>query len=103
MKTYRLSVCKGPKCRDGGADAVFRAVKEALESGQVRAGCEARRAGCYGLCEQGPNVVIRENTGRPQDLMRREDYQLMGWPEEVHCQGVRVEDVPQLLKRLLHE
>jgi (2Fe-2S) ferredoxin len=32
----------------------------------------------------GPNVVVRVDDGRPKDFLSREDFQLMGWPGEVH-------------------
>jgi (2Fe-2S) ferredoxin len=84
MKKYRVSVCKGPDCRRGGADGVFRRAQEELAKGGLVPRCELYRGGCYGLCHLGPNVVVREDVGRKRDLLSQEDFQLMGWPEETY-------------------
>src|SRR5690348_10332593 len=84
MKRYRLSVCKGMDCKANGSDAVFAAAKEELGQRALVPRCEAYRGGCYGFCHMGPNVVIREDTGRKRDPLSPEDFQLMGWPGEVY-------------------
>jgi (2Fe-2S) ferredoxin len=91
MTKYRLAVCKGPDCRKGGSDLVFVAAKDALASSQLGPKCEAYRGGCYGLCHLGPNVVVREDSGKPKDFLSREDFQLMGWPGEVHYSAMTPE------------
>lgn len=84
MPKFRIAVCKGPACRKGGSDAVFSAVTEALAANALSGRCEAYRGGCYGLCHLGPNVVVRVDAGRARDFLSQEDFQLMGWPGEVH-------------------
>ncbi len=79
-----MAVCKGPDCRRGGSDAVFRALRSAVAERRLESRCELVRGGCYGLCHLGPNVVVREDTGRARDPFSPEDYQLMGWEGEVH-------------------
>jgi len=98
MRTFRLSVCKGPTCRPGGSDAVFRAACEEIGRLGLADRCEARRGGCYGMCHLGPNVVIRENVGRPPDPFNREDYQLMGWAEEFFYGAMTPERIRQLIQ-----
>ncbi len=44
--------------------------------------CELLRGGCYGLCDRGPNAVIREDRGLPKDPLGPENFQLMGWEGE---------------------
>jgi (2Fe-2S) ferredoxin len=61
---------------------VFRQACDEVSRLALKDQCDVRRGGCYGMCHLGPNVVVRENVGRPHDPFRREDYQLMGWPEE---------------------
>lgn len=49
--------------------------------------CELYRGGCYGLCDRGPNAVIREDRGLPKDPLGPENFQLMGWEgEHLYCQ-----------------
>jgi (2Fe-2S) ferredoxin len=84
MKKYRVAVCKGPDCRAGGADQVYAALRARITEANLQGRCELYRGGCYGLCELGPNVVIREGTQRPKDPLSREDFQLTGEPGETH-------------------
>ena len=44
--------------------------------------CEIYRGGCYGLCQRGPNAVVREDRGLPKDPLGSENFQLMGWEGE---------------------
>ncbi|RKH33814.1 (2Fe-2S) ferredoxin domain-containing protein [Corallococcus praedator] len=91
MKRYRMSVCKGSSCREAGSDAVHVAAREALAARGLQTRCELYRGGCYGFCHMGPNVVVREDTGRKRDPLSPEDYQLMGWPGEVYYSGMTAE------------
>jgi (2Fe-2S) ferredoxin len=97
MKRYRLAVCKGPDCRANGGDKVLQAAKAEVSAKGLVARCEIYRGGCYGLCHQGPNVVVREEVGRVRDPLSREDFQLMGWPEEVYYARMTVEGVARVV------
>lgn len=98
MKKFRLSVCKGPDCKLGGSDQVFKAVTEELAKQGLTGKCHAFRGGCYGLCHMGPNVVIREDGLRPKDPLSREDFQLMGFDDEAHYAGMTVEKVARIIE-----
>lgn len=97
MKKYRVSVCKGPDCRGNGSDQVFATAKAAVAEAGLTARCELYRGGCYGLCHLGPNVVIREETGRKKDPFSREDFQLMGWDDEVYYPGMTSEKMTRVV------
>jgi (2Fe-2S) ferredoxin len=101
MRTFRLSVCKGSTCKGNGSDAVYKAACEELSTLGLTAQTETRRGGCYGMCHMGPNVVVRENVGRPQDPFRREDYQLMGWVEESFYAEMTPEKIRQLIQKYI--
>lgn len=96
---FHLAVCKGPDCRLGGSDALYRATRE--EARTLGVGpelCEVARGGCYGLCHLGPNVVLREVApGAPPDPMRRGDYQLLGVPGEFHYWHMDVARIARVL------
>lgn len=98
MKSYRLSVCKGPECTRGGAEALLRALCEAVAERGLEARCEVKRGGCYGLCHVGPNVVLREaSPGREADPFRREDYELQGGAGEFHYAGMKASQASRLV------
>ena len=91
MKRYRLAVCKGMDCKANGADGIANAAREELAKRGLSQRCELYRGGCYGFCHMGPNVVVREDTGRKRDPLSPENYQLMGWPGEVYYSRMSVE------------
>ncbi len=97
MKNYRLSVCKGPDCRQGGADLIFAACRERVARAEMSARCEVYRGGCYGLCHLGPNVILREDRGASCDPLSREDFQLMGWEGEFHYAAMTVLKIARII------
>lgn len=98
MKRYRLSVCKGPVCRPGGSDRVFQVAKDHVASLRLTEKCQVARGGCYGLCHLGPNVIVREDVGRPKDPLSREDFQLMGWEGETHYGAMNEERMKRVVE-----
>jgi (2Fe-2S) ferredoxin len=52
-------------CTANGSDAVAERVR--LEAAAHGARCRVLRGGCYGLCEIGPNVVVRRHDGQLPD------------------------------------
>lgn len=99
MKRYRLSVCKGMDCKANGSADVLAAAREELAQRGLVGRCELYRGGCYGFCHMGPNVVVREDTGRKRDPLSPEDYQLMGWPGEVYYSHM----TPEKMRRVVAE
>ncbi len=97
MPRYRISVCRGPDCRRNGAERVLTAATQAVEAQGLQAKCVLARGGCYGLCHLGPNVVVREERQRPKDVFAQEDFQLMGWPDEVHYAEMTAEKVTRVI------
>jgi (2Fe-2S) ferredoxin len=96
---YRISICRGPDCRRNGAERVFAAAREAVAVQGLDAKCAVARGGCYGLCHLGPNVVVREDGARPRDLFMQEDFQLMGWPDEVHYGEMTPEKIARVIEQ----
>ena len=97
MPTYRVSICKGPDCRRNGAERVATEARDAVIDLDVGDRCTLARGGCYGLCHLGPNVVVREDRPRPPDPFRQEDFQLMGWEDEVHYARMTPEGIRTVL------
>ena len=94
---FRFSVCKGKDCSSRGADAVWRAAREsAARLGLGPERCHLYRGGCYGLCQLGPNVVVRPACQEDVDPLWRGHYRLLHEPGEHHywhMDGARVERV----------
>jgi (2Fe-2S) ferredoxin len=90
VKHYRLAVCKGPDCRNGGADQVFAACRELVAKAGLASRCEVSRGGCYGLCHLGPNLVLREGKAASKDPLSPENFQLLGKPGEFHYHAMNM-------------
>jgi len=97
VPNYRVSICKGPDCRRNGSDRVAAAAQDAVRELQLQGRCTLVRGGCYGLCHLGANVVVREDRPRPPDPFRQEDFQLMGWDDEVHYGQMTPEGIRRVL------
>ena len=82
---FRVSVCKGVDCRSRGSDAVWAVARQAAARlGLPPERCWLYRGGCYGLCQLGPNVVIRP--ARPEDDTMRQNNRATGF---THVRGER--------------
>ena len=97
VKKYRLSVCKGADCKDNGSDAVFVQANAAVKAAGVGARCEVFRGGCYGLCHLGPNVVIRDDGGKPIDPFSSDDFQLNFEPGETYYWKMTAEKMTRVV------
>ncbi len=99
MKKYRLSVCKGADCKDNGSDAVFAHARAAVKAAGALPRCEVFRGGCYGLCHLGPNVVIREDLGKPVDPFASDDFQLNYQPGETYYWKMTAEKMSRVVEQ----
>jgi len=94
---YVVSICQGPDCQGNGAEALVPAAERCVQALGLAARCTLKRGGCYGLCEQGANVIVRVDTGAPVDPFSSDDYELTGAPGETHY----AEMDPEKLERVL--
>ena len=83
-RKYVVAVCEGPDCTGNGSDALVPVLASAIARLGLGARCRLKRGGCYGLCQEGPNVIVRRDTGAPVDPLSSEDYELSGADGEVH-------------------
>ncbi len=65
MALFDVWVCQGRMCTANGSDAVAERAR-AVGAGHGER-CRVLRGGCYGLCEIGPNVVVRRHTEQLPD------------------------------------
>ena len=56
-----VSVCKGSECCDRGADALFEKIRRAVDDADEADRVKVTRGGCWGLCNLGANVVVRQD------------------------------------------
>lgn len=96
---YVISVCQGPDCTGNGSDALVPAAEKAIAQKGLAGRCRVKRGGCYGLCEQGANVIVRYDSGKPDDPFGADDYDLTGEPGETHY----CEMTPEKIVRVIEE
>ena len=65
MPLFDVWICQGRMCTANGSDAVAACATAQAEPHGAR--CRVLRGGCYGLCEIGPNVVVRRHEGQRPD------------------------------------
>ena len=63
-----------------GGDKICEALKEGAQKAGLKGKVRVARSGCLDLCAQGPNIFI--------------------YPEGEWHSGVKLEDVPELLKKI---
>lgn len=54
-------MCKGSECCDRGADALQTALSAGVAEEGLADRVRVTRGGCWGLCNLGPNVVVRHD------------------------------------------
>ncbi len=92
-------VCQGRVCRANGSDALVQMASHAV--GQRPADDERvllLRGGCYGLCDLGPNVVVRRyGPGEPLPSIDEDRLSLLEDDHETIYCGVTTADVDVVL------
>lgn len=76
-----IAVCGGTGCRALGSEGVFRALESEIKKQGMDDRVTLKMTGCPGFCEKGPLVLVL--------------------PEGLSYQGVKVEDVPELVSRTI--
>jgi (2Fe-2S) ferredoxin len=92
---FDVWVCRGRLCSAAGSARVAEAfTSSSATSSRVTVRC----GGCYGLCELGPNVVVRRRPATEVPTSVDDDrLSLTGGPHEtVYC-GVAVDDAEDVL------
>lgn len=91
---FDLWVCRGRLCTANGSDVVTAAAQGAAPSRVT-----VLRGGCYGLCDLGPNVVVRRFVDGARDPAQQEADRLSltnAANEHVYC-GVAVSDIAAIV------
>jgi (2Fe-2S) ferredoxin len=90
-------------CASRGAADVAAAGSAALnEDPAASTRVRVLRGGCYGLCDLGPNVVVRRRRPRdPLALFDADRLSLQGGPDEHVCVAVAVDEAGPLLRAVV--
>lgn len=83
-------------CTGAGADALAARARDgaALIDGR----CQVLRGGCYGLCELGPNLVVREGPSAGGSDDDADRLSLTGQEGETVYSGLRPADVDRIVR-----
>lgn len=93
-------ICQGRMCTANGSDELAARARDAAALSAGR--CRVLRGGCYGLCELGPNVVVREHDEGALPDESADRLSLTEAPgETVYC-GVAPAQVARVLTAHLH-
>ena len=90
MSRVLISVCKGNSCTGRESDSLYTDFKRTVSDLGLERTCAIKRGGCYGLCKEGPNVIVREgNAARAiEDDLFGSDCDYRGVPGEYHYSRV---------------
>lgn len=95
---YVVSICQGPDCTGNGSDALVPVAERCLRELGLTGKCRLKRGGCYGLCEQGANVIVRLDTGAAEDPFAADDFELTFAPGETHYCEMDAERLERVLR-----
>ncbi len=55
-----VSVCKTSECKARGSDALAAQITARVREAGIGDRVKVQRGGCWGLCNLGPNVIVRQ-------------------------------------------
>jgi (2Fe-2S) ferredoxin len=99
MSGFVVSICSGPDCTGNGSDALVPVAERCAKELGLQGRCRIKRGGCYGLCEQGANVIVRVDDGAPFDPLGSDDYERTYAPGETHYPEMD----PERMERVMRE
>ncbi|SMC55538.1 NADH-ubiquinone oxidoreductase-F iron-sulfur binding region domain-containing protein [Papillibacter cinnamivorans] len=76
-------VCGGTGCTAGGSENLIKSLETEIKAKGLDKEVKVVRTGCFGLCEEGPNMII--------------------YPEGVFYSHVKVTDVPEIVEEHLYK
>lgn len=96
-----MSVCKGSECCDRGAEKLYELLQQGVAEECAPGTVRVTRGGCWGLCNLGPNVVVRQDAAA--DAIERNkfgsDAAFAGKVGEYHYGSL----TPERARRILRE
>ena len=74
----QILICQGTGCESSKSDKITQALIEEVKRSGLAETVQIKTTGCHGFCQQGPIVIIE--------------------PEGIFYAGVKIEDVPEVVK-----
>jgi (2Fe-2S) ferredoxin len=98
LPLFDVWICQGRMCTANGSDAVAARARELADLDR----CRVLRGGCFGLCEIGPNVVVRRWLERLPDA-DADRLSLTNEANETVYSGITPADVGLVLRAHVEE
>jgi (2Fe-2S) ferredoxin len=100
-----VSVCKGSECCDRGAERLHEDLTKGVAALHLEATVRVTRGGCWGLCNLGPNVVVRHDAAAEAVEKNRfgGDATFAGKVGEYHYGAMTPERVARVLEEHLRD
>jgi (2Fe-2S) ferredoxin len=72
MSRYRVYVCQGANCKQGGAQALWQALRRESDAQGVGEAASLIVGGCQGRCDFGPNIIVHPGATKYSGLTARD-------------------------------
>lgn len=102
---FLVSVCKGSECCDRGAEKLHDLLQQGVAEEGIASRVRVVRGGCWGLCNLGPNVVVRQDAAA-EAIERNKfgsDAAFAGKVGEYHYGALTAERVRRILREHLRD
>jgi len=105
MPHFLVSVCKGSECVARGSDALHAEAVACVKEQRLGDHVTVTRGGCWGLCNLGPNVVVRQDEAARavEGALFGHDATFLGKVGEFHYGACAVETVQRIVREHLAE
>ena len=99
MTRYRVIVCRGPECGDRrGSAALHAELSRQIEQLGLTSRVELDWQSCFGRCQSGPNIMVREVGANDTNAFRFTVLLPTNSGEVVLYNAVRIEELGRILR-----
>ena len=104
LPTLLVSVCKSSECKARGADALHAEIERGIAEAGIADRVTLKRGGCWGLCNLGPNAVVRQGeAARTAEKNLFGDATFVGRVGEFHYGACTPENARRIVREHLVE
>jgi len=96
---YRVIVCRGPECGERrGSAALYAELERQIELNGLAGRVELDWQSCFGRCQSGPNIMVREASEHDAGPARFTVLLPTNTGEAVLYNAVRIEELGRILR-----
>ena len=97
---FLVSVCRSDTCTPRGSDELYAELIKQVKAAGLEDEIKLQRGGCYGLCKQGPNCIVREGAAaqRILDDVFGSDFEYRGTAGEFHYARLTHDEVSRVVQ-----